>query len=74
MSTREPIFTPDQQREFRTWSEKDLAHIENLFKVTRAAIDAGELRMAAQYLEAVASEARGVSARMMEGVHATDAR
>jgi len=61
-----PAFTPDQVREFRTWVEKDLAHVENLFATTKASLRAGDLRLAAQYMGAVADEASAMRTRLVD--------
>lgn len=68
-----PAFTPDQQREFRTWVEKDLAHIENLFATTKAALRNGDLRLAAQFMGSVASESAAMRTRLVEKIGGGDA-
>jgi hypothetical protein len=68
-----PSFTPDQVREFRTWVEKDLAHVENLFTATKAALRNGDLRLAEQFMTSVADEAAAMRTRLIDragGQHA----
>lgn len=63
-----PTFTPDQVREFRTLIEKDLAHVENLFATTKAALRAGDLRLAQNYMAAVAEESSAMRRRLLEAI------
>ncbi len=70
MSSPAPAFTPDQLRQFRTLIEKDLAHIENLFGTTKAALRAGNLRLAAQYMATVADEAAAMRGRLADEIGA----
>jgi cytochrome c-type biogenesis protein CcmH/NrfG len=57
---------PDRERELRTLVEKDLAHIENLFGVARAAFRSNDLTAAANYLAAVGDEIARIKPRVAQ--------
>lgn len=68
MSSPAPVLTPDHIREFRLLIEKDLAHVENLFATTKAALRNGDLRLAQNYMAAVAEEAAAMRTRLLEQI------